>query len=296
MTKMMPLCTVLTGNVEKNRCAPRLGNMRSTQALLQPIETVVPSGNTCSCSSNFCAEAYECREHEFCENHICVRRDDRQCADITVCDELVPAKYETVAPTPTSDSICADVKTCPHNQFESSPPTSHSNRICLPIRSCSDTEFAFEWPSATSDATCTPLSVCSGYGEFEFEGPLVCLSQCEKAGDVGCTSTKYCGDRNCQGWKTCQQDEYVRAQGAADSDRSCHKLSTCDPETHYEGSPPNPYTGDDQGGHWSSDRNCGLLTRCITVELGGGHYAFTVGSGAEYELRAPTPTSNRGCS
>ena len=76
----------------------------------------------------------------------------RVCQPITQCN--LPATYDAVRATATSDAVCLPTAPCVSGQYELRAPAPGFNRICAAVTECRSFEYQAAAPSRTSDVVC----------------------------------------------------------------------------------------------------------------------------------------------
>jgi hypothetical protein len=82
----------------------------------------------------------------------------------------LPLKYETSAPTSTSDRVCGTVTTCASGYFESVAATATSDAQCAPLSTCHAAQYQSVAPSYTNNRVCSLLTPCNP-GQFALAAP-----------------------------------------------------------------------------------------------------------------------------
>jgi hypothetical protein len=165
--------------------------------------------------------------------------DNRVCAAYTLCLPL-PAEFERVPPTPTSDRACQAVRPpCGAGQWEI-PPTPTSDRVCADLTVCSLGEYQTAPPTPLSDRVCAALTVCDGDGEWEIEAPTpttdrVCsaITRCARWEYIFEAPTAD-ADTVCRALTNCSAGEYARVAATTFSDTDCEALTACEGTPSYE--------------------------------------------------------------
>ena len=183
----------------------------------------------------------------------------REVVDIVTCE--AGEEYETAAPTPTSDRLCAQCDPpCTSVEYEAVPCTPTSNRDCQrTTRPClfpGVITYEAAPPTPTSDRVCRSVSSCEAGVTYETAPPTA-------------TSNRVCTDAT-----QCEQGvTYQTVAPTLTSDRVCGGTVSppCDAGTAYQGMAPT----------LTSDRVCSPVQQCTL--------------GQTYETQAPTPTTDRTC-
>jgi hypothetical protein len=72
-------------------------------------------------------------------------------------------EYQTIAPTPTSDRVCAPLSTCRPEEVEEKEPTLTSDRVCVNMTELppvAPTACAADEYATAPNGKCTPLTRC----------------------------------------------------------------------------------------------------------------------------------------
>ena len=139
--------------------------------------------------------------------------------------------YQTVAPTYTSDVVCAPVTAaCNSSYYQKVGPTLTSNRVCYPVTLCGYGQYQVSSPTPTTNRVCSACSVC-GSGQHALPGTC--------SGDVNTICT------NCS---TCSIFQYQFSDCASFTNRICNNITAC----------PIGY-GEIVAASSTSDRICGQL-------------------------------------
>ena len=209
------------------------------------------------------------------------------------------AQYETQQPTATTDRLCADLTVCQAGEEEVQPPDASTDRMCAPCKPahfsaasdrlcqphtvCSLADFQVAAGTASSDRVCAPAAVCNA-GEETLVEPTATTDRLCGPCKPGLFSA-VAGSANCTLHHVCEDDQFVVFAGNSTADRLCANITHCNAgfETGVE-----PTS--------TSDRTCQpcsatafrplALSRCV------GH---TLCSELQFEIKAPTPTSDRVC-
>eukprot|EP00729_Bicosta_minor_P022147 gene22147-19215_t len=177
------------------------------------------------------------------------------------------------------DRFCSPLQECGDGtgdgmaEYEAEPPTSSTDRVCFPITACNTntinpecdgaTEHETQPLTATTDRVCTPHTAPCTADEFESASPTSEL------------------DRVCTPRKTCGRGEFVARMPPhpAKEDNVCEAVAPeCDSWVGYESNPHQSATATISVG---KNRVCTPFTTCK--------------QGVEYELEAPTPSTDRVC-
>ena len=229
------------------------------------------------------------------------------CEAVTVCS--LNDEFEDVAPTATSDRICA--KATPpcfaDVQFETAALTATSDRQCAVLSTCDHlggeddgdgdgaTEYVVSAATATSNRECALLTVCSPTERQEFESKAA-----RKESDRECAPFTPCD------YVAGNASRYQSAPPGATHDRTCAVLAVCVAGEEYEATPP--LGGIAYGLQvLVTNRECKQITRCkIPNEYESAPATASSDAqcatarapctlAAEYEAVPLTPTSNREC-
>lgn len=229
------------------------------------------------------------------QNNVLVEAQPRVCASRKVClateyEPLFSRARQCSAMQSDSPSIycddreCLPLTTCPDGKYTSVPPL-----YCIPGNSssgncgdqqcdfwratCSNKEFQVTPPSRANNRVCVSLQTCVS-GQYARPPPQG-------------SGNQYVQDRQCVGWSPCLAGQYQYGTGpTAAVDRQCRPWSVCEISQFAS---HDPLTSNDlQPGGWSIvDRHCQSLHPTCQP--------FGDIPGAQFEIQAPTPTSNRIC-
>lgn len=99
------------------------------------------------------------------------RSSDRVCARVSApCRP--PRQYESLPATSSSDRVCAQTRVCTSAQWELVAPTSNQDRQCADLTTCAaGLEYQSRAPSARSDRVCTAVSAPCSVGWFQLRAP-----------------------------------------------------------------------------------------------------------------------------
>ena len=132
---------------------------------------------------------------------------DRKCAASTKC---TPTEYELSPPTFSVDRTCAPLRVCQQpNEFEMQAPKPDQNRVCRPTQTCTATAFEAQAPSPTSDRVCVVASVCDFYPQNTSVLPPFMTAVAQIENPVSYNSTfellplSKVHDRACQNFSVC---------------------------------------------------------------------------------------------
>jgi hypothetical protein len=220
---------------------------------------------------------------------------DRDCTTIQDCVQDI--SYEVAAPTATSDRDCSGVVTaCSGTEFETDAPTLVANRVCAPITQCVGDEYISVAHSPTSDRTCTPRDICAATEYISNEDPL--------ALDVD--ENRICTTRS----KACSLYNPVKFQASAATptrDVVCQDYTQCVIGTNYESVAPTATT-DRVCGHGVDQGDCAQTVDDTTGEITGLYQSAAATlvanrvcspiincAAGKYQSVAPTATTNRQC-
>jgi hypothetical protein len=249
---------------------------------------------------------------------------DVVCQPVTVCDGTT--KYESQAPTDTSDRVCGnDVGgACEQStdddgwisgQYMSSAATPTSNRICTGISNCPADKYQSVAPTATTDRECghTQPSACDALTEYESRAPTSLLNR-ECTALITCQlgvtyepsppADIYTAQRVCTGVVTdCDSlTQYQTAAPTLIANRLCATLTpVCDHATKYQSVAPTATT----------DRVCSSINVCDgistfepspTISKTLGQYTaqrtcndIDTCTTGQYQVTPPDTTTNRVC-
>ena len=109
-----------------------------------------------------------CGAHQY-ENATATLVKDRVCVNWCQAEE-----YMSVAPITTTtltsiaaDAVCTPLTVCDQYRYQSVAPTTTTNRVCQLVTICGDDQYQTIAPTATIDRVCAPLTVCAaGFGEI----------------------------------------------------------------------------------------------------------------------------------
>jgi hypothetical protein len=309
------------GAAEYQVAAPTLTSDRNCSALIvcnatTEIELVAPTAT----SDRVC----ECDEERF----------RRECNATTALCECVPHHgacspnaVELVAANLTQDRVCECStgywgsgffcrrwQNCTAEQFQFAEPTNQTDRGCNDTALCNRaSEFESQPPSNFSDRVCQELQICQGrYDDGMWVGQYEANRPAAQAG-YGAT------DRSCQPVTICDDQSTERVAATAFSDRVCNcgaglwfdsgKLG-CNSTTQTSCAPgqthgckrwsicsvnaaqvvPPGFMSDRlcqcRPGFWGDGGVCNATTVCVAIS----------GRATQYQVTAPTPTSDRNCS
>lgn len=144
----------------------------------------------------------------------------RVCCLQTRCREQLD--YQAVAPTPTTDRVCAEYRTdCPTTFFLVGSQSATSDRQCQPCQSCAPGTFVRTVCANTDDTDCHPVRQCVSGVQFESAAPTA--------------ST----DRNCTGATTCSAVlEFQSNDLTPTTDRVCQGLTGCTELVEFQAASP----------------------------------------------------------
>ena len=214
---------------------------------------------------------------------------NRVCKDVSICDSTV--QYELMRPTLTSNRICAALTNCSAvSEYAYQSPTSSSDRLCAPLLVCLPGWYQVVPPTATTNRECSLVSTCLSALEYEVHPPTatsdrICTtwSQCDPSTEYQIEPPTITSDRICSSLTNCTRGyEYQIISPTATSNRICKPLSNCTLYTPNIGSGPIDMEYISMLETATSDRQCKNLSICL--------------NGTEYEVIAPTTTSDRICS
>eukprot|EP00041_Stephanoeca_diplocostata_P033247 m.1094171 g.1094171 ORF g.1094171 m.1094171 type:complete len:1217 (-) comp24301_c0_seq1:4-3654(-) len=228
---------------------------------------------------------------------------DVGCLRTTPCNLTA---VETVAPTATTNRMCAPVESCLPAQFVMHPPTATSNTVChaqstctaneveavraipgvtdavcVPQHACGPNTYTVLAPTDTSDAVCGNVSRCGDRGQFQVRPATVSSNTLCATTTPACDTRAYfeviaptaTGNRVCYPVAApCAPTlEVQEAAPTATTDRLCLPVySECKVNESFEVQPPT----------LSSTSRCQALTQCSTHQV---------------EVLAPTASSDRTC-
>ena len=240
-------------------------------------------------SDRVCNVLLKCKVGSEFESIAPSKTSDRKCTASTICG----VEFETFEVSPLAakaDRQCNALRVCTATEFESEPPTAQSDRVCTSITQCDAPRLiAARAATATADTICVPADACGGALSGQFISSPVPLADLTS---ITCSNVRGPCD-------TTSQFESVSADRL--TDRQCASLTVCaNPGmAEYELTPPSP----------TSDRVCMPLRACKAgastasssmmsppASQENKDEVATVGALAlEYEIKAPTMTSDRAC-
>ena len=222
----------------------------------------------------------------------------------------------------TSGDSCSPWRVCVPAGYQIVPPTLSSDRVCAPINLCDPaTEFVVQDATPTSDFICANVTLgCPAPGQY-ISVPSTGYTDrgCSPCAD-GTFQPGTSGDP-CDPWRVCAPAGYQIVPPTLSSDRVCAPTHPCDPATEFvvrEATPtsdfqcqfrtldcPDPGQYISVPSTLSTDRICAPCPdgtfqpsrsgqacrawRVCTVYDGG------TGWNQEFRTADPTPTSDRGC-
>ena len=124
-------------------------------------------------------------------------------------------QYEVLAPTWSSDRLCAPITQCLPTEWEKQSPTAFRNRICENTTVCGLEQYTAVVSTTTNDAECNMLRVCSS----------------SQYASVVATATS---DRSCSSLATCNSSQYEIRSPTSTSNRVCGIVSLCATGLEYE--------------------------------------------------------------
>lgn len=152
---------------------------------------------------------------------------------------------------------CHALTVCTAGEFEQSPAKPDQDRVCAKLTQCGANEYEKTAPTATSDRGCSPASVC-GAGTFVSIKPTAGNNrQCSPC--PASTFSSALNAESCAAWSPCKSGETESVAPSGSSDRVC---SACG------------------SGKYGSTGQCQALTVCTATQ---------------YEVIAPTATTDRKC-
>lgn len=269
----------------------------------------------------------ECKAHSVCdpfsefEVQAPTESSDRICGNLKVCSS--GDEYESKKPTPSSDRECTRLTKCTETQFESTEATPSTDRVCQDLTVCESDEFELRPPTARDDRLCRKRTICDP-GQISFLAPGAGDRICEDcpAGTVDST-----GDEDDQPCNLCPAGHFAPQKavdcaacllGSTDDDTNsatpcvtctsggfvpkgssgpCDAFA-CPAGTTDLDSDPSTECVPCAEGSFSPSSRTGDCIACSNSQFffEGGCLPITQCTGFEFEIVAPTLTSDRRCS
>lgn len=210
-----------------------------------------------------CRKLRRCTALEYESNaNVRSKHIDVECETISQCDEN--SQYEVVAPTPSTDRLCAEkVEHCFIDAGEVALPGTTPVSTCVEVKPCSDEEYTDAGATADNQPVCVPYQECKD-GEFQVQprtrqSNLLCSSVspvCSRSGEAPRRTTLDDGevpalpesfetaaptattDRVCTATTVCNPGDLLVSQASVTSDRTCGAAP--EPKPTGAPSPPSP--------------------------------------------------------
>lgn len=146
------------------------------------------------------------------------------------CDVEADGEFEAVAPTLTSDRVCAPLTLCKENEFQRVQPTLSSDRSCELLKVChAGLDYELLKPTPITDRVCSAVVNCTADVQYQFMPPTLASNRICRNISAKCDFDLM---PNISFPPVGAQSFQVRGPSEK-QDRLCLNVSFCDFETAY---------------------------------------------------------------